>query len=114
MGNNEYQVSQLLEKHSKQLMEDLISLNNENIKQQETDKSKEPVQTPKHHVYGIAGIAQLFGCSIPTAQRIKSSGVIDEAISQCGKIIVVDADLALDLLRLSNNKWGYKGKNRKS
>ena len=68
----------------------------------------------KLHVYGIAGLAKLLSCSIPTAQRIKSSGVIDEAISQCGKIIVVDADLALDLLRLSNNKWGRKSNNRKS
>jgi len=25
----------------------------------------------EHNVYGIAGIAQIFGCSIPTASRIK-------------------------------------------
>ena len=55
----------------------------------------------KHYVYGIAGIAKLFDCSIPTAQRIKSSGEIDDAISQTGDIIVVDAEYALDLLRIS-------------
>ena len=27
--------------------------------------------------YGIEGIAQIFGCSVPTANRIKKSGVID-------------------------------------
>ena len=34
-----------------------------------------PVQTEHKYVYGIAGIAQIFGCSIPTASRIKRSGV---------------------------------------
>jgi hypothetical protein len=55
----------------------------------------------KHYVYGVAGIAQLFGCSTATAQRIKNSGEIDEAISQIGGVIVVDAEYALDLLRIS-------------
>ena len=51
----------------------------------------------KKHVYGIAGIARLFGCSIPTANRIKQSGRIDKAITQIGRKIIVDADLALEL-----------------
>ena len=55
----------------------------------------------KHYVYGIAGIAELFGCSEATANRIKSSGEIDDAISQIGGIIVVDAEYALDLLKIS-------------
>lgn len=52
---------------------------------------------PKNLVYGIQGIADTFGCSIPTANRIKRSGVIDDAITQVGRKIVVDADLALEL-----------------
>ena len=56
---------------------------------------------PKRYVFGLAGLMSLFGCSISTAERIKQSGVIDQAISQVGDIIVVDAELALDLLRLS-------------
>ena len=56
---------------------------------------------PKRYVYGIAGLAKLFQCSQVTAQRIKSSGEIDDAISQIGGIIVVDAEYALDLLRVS-------------
>ena len=51
----------------------------------------------KKHVYGIAGIARLFGCSIPTANSIKQSGRIDKAITQIGRKIIVDADLALEL-----------------
>lgn len=49
------------------------------------------------YVYGIAGIARLFNCSIPTAARIKKSGKIDAAIKQIGRKIIVDADLALEL-----------------
>ena len=52
--------------------------------------------SPKY-VYGLAGIAYLFGCSIPTANRIKKSGRIDRAIKQIGRKIIVDAELALEL-----------------
>ena len=47
--------------------------------------------------YGVKGIAETFGCSIPTANRIKKSGLIDKAISQAGRKIVLDVDLALEL-----------------
>ena len=60
-----------------------------------------PNNVSKHYVYGIAGIANLFGCSMVTANRIKASGEIDDAISQIGGVIVTDADYALDLLRVS-------------
>lgn len=51
----------------------------------------------RKYVYGLTGIAQLFGCSKPTASRIKQSGKIDRAIKQIGRKIIVDADLALEL-----------------
>lgn len=53
--------------------------------------------TLKKYVYGICGIAKLFGCSMPTANRIKQSGKIDKAITQIGRKIIVDAELALEL-----------------
>ena len=53
----------------------------------------------KRLVYGIAGIAQIFNCSMTTANRIKASGKINQAISQCGRMITVDADLALELMK---------------
>ena len=37
------------------------------------------------YVYGLSGIASIFGCSIPTANRIKKSGKIDRAIKQIGR-----------------------------
>lgn len=55
--------------------------------------------TEKRYVYGLAGIAQLFNCSMTTANRVKASGKIDKAISQCGRMITVDADLALELMK---------------
>lgn len=67
-------------------------------------QSEKPVQklekTPeKRIVYGLKGIAEIFGCSTSTAQRIKNSGKIKKAITQVGRKIVVDADLALELFK---------------
>jgi hypothetical protein len=61
-------------------------------------EAQQPTHNPvKKYVYGIHGISQLFGCSIPTAHRIKSGGKIDKAVTQIGRKIIVDADLALEL-----------------
>ena len=56
-----------------------------------------PIGREKKYVYGIAGIAELFQCSVATANKIKASGRIDKAIIQIGRKIIVDADLALEL-----------------
>ena len=61
----------------------------------------EAPEKAKRLVYGISGSAQLFNCSMTTANRIKASWRIDYAITQHGRIIVVDADKALVLF---NNK----------
>lgn len=66
-------------------------------KQGNKASSDEEAAKPRRLVYGIKGIADTFGCSIPTANRIKRSGIIDDAITQVGRKIVVDADLALEL-----------------
>lgn len=55
-------------------------------------------------VYGLAGLSKLLGCSTATAARIKKSGVLAPAIHQTGKIIVVDADLALDLMKIKRGR----------
>ena len=60
-----------------------------------------PQVASKGNYYGIEGIARVFGCSVPTANRIKKSGIIDKAITQIGRKIVVDADLALALAKES-------------
>lgn len=53
----------------------------------------------KRYVYGIAGIAELFGCSKTTANAIKRSGKIDKAVKQIGRKIIVDARCALELAK---------------
>nr|WP_106634409.1 DUF3853 family protein [Alistipes sp. Marseille-P5061] len=64
----------------------------------QTEAQPQPVtDTSRKYVYGIPGIAKLFGCSLPTANRIKKSGKIDKAITQIGRKIIVDAELALEL-----------------
>ena len=69
----------------------------------------------KRYRYGLAGIMDLFGCSISTAERMKQSGILDPAISQVGGIIVVDEQMALDLVNLSNkHKRILSRRNKKS
>ena len=58
---------------------------------------KSSAKEQKHFVYGLAGLARLFGCSLPTANRIKQSGKIDRAITQIGRKIIIDAELTLEL-----------------
>ena len=61
--------------------------------EKQTAKVPAEVVLEKHYEYGIAGIAKIFGCSIPTANRIKKSGVIDAAITQVNRKITVDSEL---------------------
>ena len=78
--------------------EELIYLQQQTLNLGQSSKEAVPVQQPdRHYVYGISGIARLFGCSMPTANRIKKSGKIDKAITQIGRKIIVDAELALEL-----------------
>lgn len=67
----------------------------------EKGTAKAPVEVvpERHYEHGIAGIAKIFGCSIPTANRIKKSGVIAPAITQVARKIVVDVELALELAK---------------
>ena len=62
----------------------------------ESTEAATPQVASKGNYYGIEGIAR-----VPTANRIKKSGIIDKAITQIGRKIVVDADLALSLAKES-------------
>ena len=65
----------------------------------------ERTENVKHLVYGLKGLAELLHCSIATANRIKQEGCIDKAISQVGRKIVIDADLALELMKSSRKAY---------
>ena len=61
-------------------------------KQVEQPKS----ETTPTYIYGLAGIREMFGVSHATAQKLKDT-VLAPAVKQCGRKIVVDARLALEL-----------------
>ena len=79
----------------------------ETIKEAINESSQSSSKNKKTYVYGINGLAGILGCSRPTAQRIKSTGKLDAAISQTGRTIVVDVDKALELIRL-DRKYSKK------
>ena len=62
----------------------------------------------KHLVYGIRGIRELLGVSNVTAFKYKET-ILKEAVSQYGRKIIVDADLALELFK--NKKTNFIGVN---
>ena len=67
----------------------------------ECAQKPEVVDTTKDetkYVYGLAGIAELLGCSKTQASRIKQSGKINGAITQIGNLIITDAGKALELI----------------
>ena len=94
---SQFDIKQLLQKPIAMMTgEELTFLLNSSM------EAKANEQTPvvqKRTYYGIEGIAQVFGCSVPTANRIKRSGIIDAAITQIGRKIIVDADMALALAK---------------
>ena len=56
----------------------------------------------KEYVYGLKGLAKILGCSRTTASKIKNSGMIDDAISQVGKLIVIDKKKVLEIIAKEN------------
>ena len=65
--------------------EEFILLNRHALQEREARAAQPAADTEKKYVYGIGGIARLFGCSMP------------RAITQIGRKIIVDADMALEL-----------------
>ena len=51
--------------------------------------------------YGLKGLAKILGCSISKASKIKSSGILDDAIIQKRNIIIIDKNKALELFASS-------------
>ena len=82
---------------------------------QVTSKLVDIVQesTPERKmVYGIEGLEELLCCSKSTANRIKATHILDPAISQINRTIIIDAQKALELLSSSKSKWTDLGKTR--
>ena len=74
---------------------------NPNSSPQSANKSIE-----QKYIYGLKGIAKLFGCSVSSARRLKPSGKINDAIIRDGRKIIVEVDRALQLVK--NHKIGRR------
>lgn len=61
---------------------------------------------PPRLVHGLDGLCKVLGCSKSTAMRLKKSGILDEAMVQTGRKIIIDAEKALEIL--SNHKKSKK------
>ena len=86
--------------------EEFIFLNRHALQGSGTKPAQSAADKEKKYVYVIGGIARLFGCRITTANRIKKSVMINRAITQIGRKIIVDADMALEL---AGRKSGGRG-----
>ncbi len=65
--------------------------------------SQQPAEE-KRFVYGLKGLAKLLGCSKTTAARLKATGDYDEAITQIGALLLIDADKVLELAKENSRK----------
>ena len=72
------------------------------IRELQSEKNQDSTSTTHHLVYGLRGIQSLFNCSHKQAQYYKDH-VIQEAVSQNGRKIVVDAGLALKIFNKKVN-----------
>lgn len=69
---------------------------------------------PRILLTGMKEFAAFLKVSIATAHRIKKSGVIRKAISQFKKTIIIDGNLALELLKEADSPWSHKMNRRHS
>jgi len=51
------------------------------------------------YAYGYDGLCTMLDCSKATAWRLLKTGIINKAVSQAGRKIVINKQMALDLLR---------------
>jgi len=73
-------------------VEDLLSIIDERLTKNSTDTQKSSNELK----YGIAGIQEIFKCSRVKAQEIKNSGIINKAIVQLGRKIIINPAVALE------------------
>lgn len=74
----------------------LKSVLDSSLKDRTDNNDEMSAATQKRYVHGVSGIRQLFNCSYPTAHKLKET-ILKPAVKQQGRVIVVDADLAMKL-----------------
>lgn len=83
------------------------------IKTNQMDEAspKEICSNIPQFVIGVKGLAKFFGASISTVNRWKSSGLLDDAILQCGKVVIFELPKVIEILRVSDKKNKFNVKN---
>lgn len=66
--------------------------------------TNQPRQEEKRVLSGIPGIMEIAQCSRSKASRLRKSGILDAAITPTGRGFLIDANIALELLK--NRKKG--------
>lgn len=61
-------------------------------------------ETKHWYVNSMDELAKILGTSVSTLYRMKSDGLLDDAISQYGKWYVINVDMVIDRFRLSNRQ----------
>lgn len=89
--------------------EQLLELLDSRIVKDNIEPDGAAITAKRWLVYGIKGLCELLQCSKATAIRIKNSGVIERAITQTGRKIIIDAQLALDLIKTSKKGGSHAG-----
>ncbi len=56
------------------------------------------------YVNSIKELAEILGTSESTIYRMKSDGLLDTAISQYGRWMIIDVDKVIEIFRLSNRR----------
>jgi hypothetical protein len=49
--------------------------------------------------YGLKGLQDILGCGITTAQKVKNSGILGDAVMQVGRKIIIDEEKAYERLK---------------
>lgn len=79
-------------------LKECLGLTPDLIKKIQTLNESPSPESQKRYVHGIAGIKSLFNCSYPTAHKLKET-IIKPAVKQQGRVIIVDAELAMKLFK---------------
>ena len=61
--------------------------------------ASQPRPEEKKVLSGIPGIMQIAHCSRSKASRLRKSGILDAAITTIGRGFLIDANMALELLK---------------
>ena len=77
---------------------ELLSAIEEKVREVQNSK-KQTAESDRRFVYGLKGLAKLLGCSKTTGARLKATGNYDEAITQVGALLIIDADKVLEIAR---------------